>query len=145
MEDWGAMKLHLDTNIFLEILLAQEQAEESKSLLKNAHHHTLFVTDYSLHSIGLLLFRKGQHHTFEIFLRDLAGMSLLSLPIEDMADVAAAATRFHLDFDDAYQYVTAQKHDLTIVSFDHDFDRTDRGRKTPREILAVSNRDTGET
>ncbi|MDH5668085.1 MAG: PIN domain-containing protein [Nitrospira sp.] len=132
------MKLHLDTNIFLEILLAQDQAEESQILLKNTHHHELFLTDYSLHSIGLLLFRKGQHQTFELFLRDLAGLSLLSLSIDDTAEVATAATQFHLDFDDAYQYVTAKKHHLTIVSFDHDFDKTDRGRKTPREILSDS-------
>lgn len=134
------MKLHLDTNIFLEILLEQEQAEESKTLLKNAHHHELFLTDYSLHSIGLLLFRKGQHQAFELFLHDLAGMSLLSLSIEDTAEVSTAATRFHLDFDDAYQYVMARKHHLTIVSFDHDFDRTDLGRKTPRDILSDSTR-----
>ena len=29
----------------------------------------------------------------------------------------------------------AEKHDLTLVSFDADFDRTDRGRKTPADIL----------
>jgi len=43
--------------------------------------------------------------------------------------------RYHLDFDDAYQYTVAEKHDLTIVSFDHDFDQTERGRKTPGEVL----------
>ena len=42
---------------------------------------------------------------------------------------------FNLDFDDAYQYTAAEKHDLTIVSFDADFDRTKRGRKTPWEVL----------
>jgi len=41
---------------------------------------------------------------------------------------------FKLDFDDAYQYIAAEKYDLTIVSFDSDFDRTTRGRKTPSEI-----------
>jgi predicted nucleic acid-binding protein len=43
--------------------------------------------------------------------------------------------QFNLDFDDAYQYVAAEKHDLTIVSFDSDFERTGRGRKTPAEVL----------
>ncbi|MBN2466385.1 PIN domain-containing protein [candidate division WOR-3 bacterium] len=43
--------------------------------------------------------------------------------------------RFKLDIDDAYQYVAAKRHDLTLVSFDADFDRTDRGRKTPADIL----------
>jgi uncharacterized protein len=42
---------------------------------------------------------------------------------------------FKLDFDDAYQYVAAEKHDLSLVSFDADFDRTSRGKTTPAELL----------
>jgi hypothetical protein len=49
--------------------------------------------------------------------------------------VAESRERLHLDFDDAYQYVAAEKHDLTLISFDADFDRTERGRKTPADIL----------
>jgi predicted nucleic acid-binding protein len=45
------------------------------------------------------------------------------------------AERFNLDFDDAYQYTAAEKYDLTLVSFDSDFDHTERGRKTPAEVL----------
>lgn len=44
---------------------------------------------------------------------------------------------YGLDFDDAYQYAVAEKHNLTLVSFDKDFDRTERGRKTPAEILEM--------
>lgn len=117
---------------------ARTRGDESKILLKNAHHHELYVTDYSIHSIGLLLFRKKQYQTFDRFLHDLAGISRLSLSVDDMAKMAAAATQFHLDFDDAYQYVAAQKHHLTIVSFDHDFDRTDQERKTPGDIVTNS-------
>ena len=43
--------------------------------------------------------------------------------------------QFRLDFDDAYQYVAAEKYGLTLVSFDADFDRTKPGRKTPDEVL----------
>jgi len=42
---------------------------------------------------------------------------------------------FGLDFDDAYQYTATEKYGLTIVSFDSDFDRTERGRRTPGEML----------
>jgi len=49
--------------------------------------------------------------------------------------VIDASTGFNLDFDDAYQYTIAGKYDLTIVSFDADFDRTDRGRKQPAALL----------
>ena len=47
----------------------------------------------------------------------------------------AITERFNFDFDDAYQYVIAEKYNLTIISFDTDFDRTERGRKTPAEII----------
>nr|HID14904.1 PIN domain-containing protein [Anaerolineae bacterium] len=44
---------------------------------------------------------------------------------------------FRLDFDDAYQYVAAEEYGLTLVSFDTDFDRTERGRKTPAQVLSA--------
>ena len=36
---------------------------------------------------------------------------------------------------DAYRYATAERYDLTVVSFDGDFDRTERGRRTPAELI----------
>jgi hypothetical protein len=39
-------------------------------------------------------------------------------------------------FDDAYHYTLANNNELVLSSFDHDFDRTDRKRKTPAEIIA---------
>ena len=50
--------------------------------------------------------------------------------------------RFGLDFDDAYQYVAAEKNDLTIVSFDKDFDRTERGRVPPSEVTGQTRETT---
>jgi len=46
---------------------------------------------------------------------------ILSLAIEDMQEVISTSEHFNLDFDDAYQYVVAEKYDLEIVSFDTDF------------------------
>lgn len=40
----------LDTNIFLEILLQQQQAETAKALFKIIPPSRLFMTDFSLHS-----------------------------------------------------------------------------------------------
>lgn len=45
--------------------------------------------------------------------------------------VERVAEAFGLDFDDAYQYVVAEKFDLMLVSFDTDFDRTDKKRIIP--------------
>jgi len=132
------MRILIDTNILLEGILAQEKADEAKALLEKTEEHDFFISDYTLHSIGLLLFRRKQHNVFRQFLNDMifiAGMRMIILPAEDMEGVIDASQRFKLDFDDAYQYVAAKKYNLTIVSFDTDFDRTDHGRKTPAQIL----------
>jgi len=66
-------------------------------------------------------------------------LSILSLSCEDMNRVIEVSTRFDLDFDDAYQYVVAEKYGLTIISFDSDFDKTELGRRTPKEVLEELN------
>lgn len=132
------MRLLIDTNIILEILLAQEKANEARGLLAKVESHEFYISDYSLHSIGTILFRRTKPHVFRQFLKDMlihAGMAVITLPIEDMVSVIEAAKAFKLDFDDAYQYAIADKHMLTIISFDADFDRTERGRRRPAEIL----------
>jgi predicted nucleic acid-binding protein len=47
--DWREMKLLLDTNIFLEIILEQDKTEDAKALLESAGENELFISDYSLH------------------------------------------------------------------------------------------------
>ena len=132
------MKLLLDTNIFLEVILDQERANEARTLLSEVEGHEFFISDYSLHSIGLLLFRRGKHEVFRQFLKDMilgVGVAVIALSAQEMESLIEAAQRFGLDFDDAYQYAVAERHGLTIVSFDSDFDRTERGRKTPKDLL----------
>jgi hypothetical protein len=131
------VRLLIDTNIFLEIILDQEKTEEARDLLSRTEEHQFFLSDYSLHSIGLLLFRQKQHEVFGEFLRDMiygAGVRVIALRAGEMEAVIRAALRFNLDFDDAYQYAVAERYGLTIVSFDADFDRTEKGRRTPSQI-----------
>jgi len=132
------VRLLIDTNIFLEVILEQARAEEAQTFLGRNEEHEFFLSDFSLHSVGILLFRRKRHQVFRQFLTDMmaqAGMELLSVPVSDMDAVALVAERFDLDFDDAYQYTVAERRNLTVVSFDSDFDRTDRGRRTPAQIL----------
>lgn len=133
------MRLFIDTNIFLEIILAQEKAKDAKALLSKIEKHYIFTSDFSLHSIGIFFFYRKQQEIFQQFLKDMiidAGMSIISLAVDDMDAVVKTSKEFNLDFDDSYQYVIAEKHDLIFISFDSDFDRTSRGRKTPSEIHA---------
>lgn len=131
------MKLLIDTNIFLEILLEQARVDESKDLLAKTNEHDFFLSDFSLHSIGVILLKRNKADALRRFISDVviaAGTTVASLYADEMDAVIKHATSFRLDFDDAYQYALAEKYDLTIVSFDKDFDKTTRGRSEPSTI-----------
>ena len=131
------MRLLVDTNIFLEVLLEQTRSDEAKELLAKTDTHDFFISDFSLHSIGLIQRKRNKAEAFRDFLADMvmgAGTGVALLHPDELEVVTDHAAAFHLDFDDAYQYAVAEKHDLTIVSFDQDFDRSARGRGTPSVI-----------
>ena len=54
----------VDTNIFLEILLGQRKKEEAKKFLSE-NIGRLYITDFSLHSIGVILFKLKKPKVFE--------------------------------------------------------------------------------
>jgi predicted nucleic acid-binding protein len=128
----------LDTNIILELLLDQESADEVERFLRDTPPEQLHLSEFTLYSLGVILFRRGEHATFWQVIEDLlvmGGMRLVRLEMDELRDIVQVATSFNLDFDDAYQYATAERYHLIVVSFDGDFDRTERGRRTPGEIL----------
>jgi uncharacterized protein len=127
----------LDTNIFLELLLDQKEAASVQALFNTKVPADLHISDLAFHSIGIILYQKNAAHLFSDFVRDLfgeGGITILSLGSEDIMRVEQVAAAFGLDFDDAYQYVVAEKFDLTLVSFDTDFDRTDKKRVIPANL-----------
>ncbi len=131
----------LDSNVWLELLFEQERAEDVRRLLETEPMAQIAISEFSLYSIGIALARSGLEHAFVKFVSDtLEGTALARIRLDttDLKEVMSVRKRFRLDFDDAYQYVAAEKHNLTLVSFDADFDRTDRGRKTPADILGES-------
>jgi len=112
----------VDTNIFLEILLSQTKNDECKQFLE-ANVGSLHLTDFSLHSIGVILFRYGYEDVFSTFLADVfSNTTLLSLPMIRYTEVVMAKKSLSLDFDDAYQYCIAKAYGLTIVTMDQDFE-----------------------
>lgn len=128
----------LDTNIILEFLLDQERAADVERLIRETEAGDLHLTEFTLYSLGIVLMRRKRHDVFLEVLNDLLvrrRVRLIRLVVSDMKAVANASKTYALDFDDAYQYVAAEKRKLVLVSFDKDFDRTPKGRKTPAEIL----------
>jgi hypothetical protein len=129
----------LDTNIWLERLLGQTHSEDVGQLLDTLPTEELVMTDFTLHSLGVILNRLGQRVVFVQFVQDVlidGAVLLIGLSPMAMHWVVAVIEHHGLDFDDAYQYVVAEQEDAVIVSFDTDFDHTERGRRTPAQILA---------
>jgi len=129
----------VDTNIWLERLLDQTRADEVARFLNKVPSDRLFITDFAFHSIGVVLTRLDQLAALALFVRDVfidGAVTLVHLEPAETQHLVEVIERFNLDFDDAYQYVAAEKYNLTLVSFDDDFDRTERGRKTPGAVLA---------
>jgi len=128
----------VDTNIWLERLLDQERSEEVGSFLAQISSDLLFMTDFTFHSIGIVLSRLKRTDVLLKFVHDAfieGDVSIVHFGPEDIAAVVETMQKFGLDFDDAYQYVAAERHNLIVVSFDSDFDRTERGRKTPADLI----------
>lgn len=73
---------------------------------------------------------------FRLFLQDVeVSMHLVRLNLAELDILPEAAQDLNLDFDDAYQYVLAERRGLHLVSFDTDFDRTPLRRVTPAVAL----------
>lgn len=133
------MRYLLDTNIWLARLLDQEHSEEVGQLLAALPSDRMAMSDFTLHSIGVILGRLGSADVLVSFVKDIfinGAISLVTVPPVLMDNVASVMKRFGLDFDDAYQYVAAEQADAHIVSYDKDFDGTDRKRVLPADILA---------
>ncbi len=132
----------LDRNIWLERLLGQGQAEVVAELLDTLSPSDMCMTDFTLHSIGVICNRLNQRDVFVKFVDDVlidAGVVLVSIPANQMKIVVEIMALFRLDFDDAYQYVAAELEKATIVSFDQDFDKTEQRRLTPMQVLKIRN------
>jgi len=131
------MRYLVDTNVWLELLLGQEKLDECKEFFQKVDTNLIAISEFSFYSIGIILCRLNKDELFEDFLDDIENslISKIKLENKDVKYLLQIRKKYNLDFDDAYQYVVAEKYNLTIVSFDSDFDRTELGRKTPREIL----------
>jgi len=133
----------LDTNIWLERLLGQAQSAVVGELLALLPTEQILMTDFTLHSIGVILNRCRQRTTFTVFVQDViidGRVAVVSLPPNAMARVVALMDQFGLDFDDAYQYSAAERENVAIISFDTHFDQTERGRQLPAHLLTILRR-----
>lgn len=111
----GRLSYLIDSNVWLELLLRQQHADEVRQFLQMVQLDEISLTEFTLYSIGI---------------------KRIALSLADLRDLLYAMREQDLDFDDVYQYVAARNNDLILVSFDKDFDSTNIQRKTPAMIMA---------
>jgi len=111
----------IDSGIFLEVLLGQERMELCRTALKERENN-LIVTDFALHSIGLVLLRYKRPEAYREFFSDLASrLEVRSLPVSEYSVLLDVHERYGLDFDDAYQFAVASHFGLSLLTLDSDF------------------------
>jgi hypothetical protein len=78
----------LDTNIWLERLLGQAQSATVGQLLARLPTDQMLMSDFTLHSLGVILHRLGYRAVFTVFVQDVlidGGVALTSLPATAMS------------------------------------------------------------
>ena len=117
------MPFLFDTNIFLEILLDQDKKSLAKKVLTD-NIKEIFISDFSLHSIGIILLKQKKFVVFNAFLSDIVPhATILSLPKNKYTDLNVFSEKHSMDFDDSYQVLTAKEYNLDIITMDEDFKR----------------------
>jgi predicted nucleic acid-binding protein len=132
--------LLIDTNIFLEVMLAQAKRKaciEFLNAVKTGKHKSA-VTDFSIYSIMIILDGRGKLRELDRFLRSLSaykGLTLYATSLEDKVNAVELAVNGELDVDDAIQYVSARSLQVkAIVSLDKDFDDHEIPRVSPGDF-----------
>lgn len=117
----------IDSNVFLEGFLEQKKANAVKNFLDTQAIDLLHISDFSLHSICVLLIRQKKLELLELFIDEVIveKIKVVSIETNNLKKVIDNSRKLGLDFDDAYQYSIAKIYNLQIVSFDKDFDKTD--------------------
>ncbi len=115
----------LDTNILLEILLQQKNSNECEKFMNN-NLGALAISDFTLHSIGVILLRDKKYEVFGNFISEvLEKVIIFNLPMSSYSLIAEYSKKTGLDFDDTYQCLVAKHYILSIVTMDFDFKKVE--------------------
>lgn len=121
----------------------EEVAQEVRDFLGTFTPKEIFITDFSLYSLGIKLIRMKRFDLLNEFIKLLDETHIVKLKLGDFPRLIDIVQQYELNFNDAYQYVAAEKVEeekgekVFIVSYDADFDRTPKGCLTPQQVLKL--------
>ncbi len=131
------MRYLIDANVWLDAVTNGPRWQETVDMLQLAAPGSFATTDFTVHTIGIVLAPRSPNYLMT-FLDDLVRHHVFTLHLapSDLREVVDRMRTTGLDFDDAFQLVSALRNNLRIVSFDADFDRVPGGRMTPAQVVA---------
>jgi len=127
----------VDANIFLELFLGQEKAEDCEKFLQKVSNGELeaVVSKFTVHAIEAVLNKSELILAFLRNIQDLLGLNVYDTSTEDEMAASMLMDKIKLDFDDAVHYYLAKKLGVeAVVSYDKHFDKTDLKRKELRNF-----------
>lgn len=130
----------IDTNIIIELGKDQERSDECRDLLAAINEEYLsedaYISGFTLRAIEALLVRTKKEMVRDILLMiHQERLKVIDMKPEDDLLILGALQDLNLDFDDATQFVAANKLGTYLVTFDKDFEKTGLRIKTPKEVL----------
>lgn len=130
----------IDTNIVIEIAKRQKHYQECVDLLNAINQKCLgesaYITKFTLNAIEALLSRFDSRFLKKILIMIYQGtIQICDLNIQDDLMILSSLNELGLDFDDATQFLAANKLGTYIVTLDKDFKKTGIEVKTPVQVL----------
>jgi len=132
------MTITIDTSIFVEMMLGQKRAQESKSLLDAVAQGEVnaVLSHFTLHALEAMISSQKKLSEFLKNVETTKGLDVFDTTLSDEQSIAVLSEKLGLDFDDSVQfYVAKRTNSSAIVSFDKHFDRCDIPRREPFQIL----------
>jgi hypothetical protein len=131
------LKILIDTNIFLEVLLKRKHCEEAKrvfDLIKQGKLNGL-ATSFSVHAVCAIINNPVSSEKFLATL-EASGINIYETTRDDEMSSCIVAEKEGLDFDDGLQYFVAKKTGAeAILSFDKHFEGKDLKRVEPAFLV----------
>jgi len=133
----------LDSNVFLEVELAEQHADACKRFLGKVRDGIIksAITDFHVDSVVIVMENYGKNwRELSLFLASLLryrGLKIHPMGLGGRIKAASLMKDYGLDFDNALAAQALRELSMdTIVSYDNDFDSVDWiKRRTPEELL----------
>ncbi len=131
----------IDSNIFIEVLCARDNAQECRVLFEKIDSGRIdcICTHFSVHSVCILLEREGmigKMHQFLEYLLSLDHLVVIGTSLEDELAILSVMNETGLDFDDSMQYFVSRKVGCDkIITFDSDYKKAGIETARPADVL----------